>query len=275
MGFIDFLHKILILEQDGNITDELIRAINNRYRIMIYYHADNNKEKTEKNKVQSGWRYIEPYILGHRNETNNLQLRGILLSGVTKTKKKNGDQRPAWETFNVTNIQRINVLDGTNETNKDQFNKQTQTKDGGLYKGASDKHLNNIITFVKWEKIEPEITQKVPIEPRVPTTEPQIDQGITKKETSKIEPEVDQGIAKKETTKTEPEVDQGFKPTKKSEFLQGKVMKPTYTTTNTNDQTGNYKSHIRQNKPIEYKSNDTNDEEKNWTTWVKQILNKK
>lgn len=87
--------KTLIVEQVSRNSVE--KAIDKRQRIRIYYDPTINRGPDEEEKIQKGYRNIEPYVLG-LSKKNNLILRAYQINGVSDT------DQAGWKTFRLDRI---------------------------------------------------------------------------------------------------------------------------------------------------------------------------
>ena len=77
----------LILESTNR--SEIEDAIEKHRTCRVYYDGDET--------ISSGWRWVEPYVLGI-SKANNSIVRVFQIEGVTDT------EQPAWKTFRVDKI---------------------------------------------------------------------------------------------------------------------------------------------------------------------------
>jgi len=85
----------LIVEQVSRTPIE--KAIDKKQKIRIYYDPTINREPGEEEKIQKGYRNIEPYVLG-LSKKNNPILRAYQVNGVSDTDKA------GWKTFRLDRI---------------------------------------------------------------------------------------------------------------------------------------------------------------------------
>ena len=104
------LHDIYksIINEATVSRDQLIKAIEDRKRISIYYDSPYGTE-------DKGWRRIEPYCYGI-NKAGNMCLRAFQLNGASDTPNGNGKDPltkiPGWRMFRIDGIHNINFGGG-------------------------------------------------------------------------------------------------------------------------------------------------------------------
>jgi predicted DNA-binding transcriptional regulator YafY len=87
--------KHLIVEQVSRVSVE--KALDKRQRVRIYYDPTINRGPDEEEKIQKGYRNIEPYVLGLSKRGNPI-LRAYQINGVSDT------DQAGWKTFRLDRI---------------------------------------------------------------------------------------------------------------------------------------------------------------------------
>ena len=90
-----------LFENYDQAMERLQNAITNKFICTLYYKGD------KASGVQDGYRQIEPYALGV-NRSGNTILRAWMISGASKTGRKNPKLVPGWRIFRVDRIFGIN-----------------------------------------------------------------------------------------------------------------------------------------------------------------------